>query len=81
MKVEKTDNVAVSILYKTEDLAKLLPPFVNQLNVPLIAIADAVNNDEMIYLRDKSEGCHFTNMWQFTEEGYRATGPSSEGDG
>ena len=81
MKVEKTDNVAVSILYKTEDLDKLMPPFVNQLNVPLVVISDAVNNDEIIFQRDKSEGCHFTNMWEFTKEGYRMTGPQPDADG
>ena len=71
MKVAPTDNVAVSILYKVEDLDKLMPPFVNQLNVPLIAISDAVKTDEMIFLRDKSDGCHFKNWWKFTPEGYQ----------
>ena len=73
MKVEPTDNVAVSILYRVADLDKLMPSFVNQLNVPLVAISDATKTDEMIFLQDKSDGCHFKNYWKFTEDGYRNT--------
>ena len=63
MKVEPTDNVAVSIRYKVNDLNRLMPPFVDQLNVPLIAISDAKSKDEIIYMQDKSKNCHFNNAW------------------
>lgn len=37
-----------------EDLNKVLPEFVNQLNVPLIAVADSRTN-EIILLQDESK--------------------------
>ena len=48
-----------------------MPPFVDQLQVPLIAIAAADTTEDYIFLRDKSDRCHFKNYWRFTAEGYR----------
>ena len=79
--VEPTQNVAVALLYKLEDLEKLMPPFVSQLNVPLIAISEAKNSEDLIFLSDKSKGCHFTNKWEFTENGYRNTTSAAQEGG
>lgn len=67
-RVEPTNNVAVSIRYKVSDLDKLMPSFVDQLNVPLVVISEAVGK-RVVYMRDKSKGCHFNNAWEFTDDG------------
>ena len=75
--VAPTDNVAVSIRYRVSDIMKLMPSFVNQLNVPLVVISEA-QGKEVIYMRDKSQGCHFNNAWELTDNGYRNTSISSD---
>ena len=62
-------KIAVSIQYDLEDLGKMMPNFVDQLSVPLIAISDSRTNTE-IYFKDTSIGSHFKNYWQFSDKGF-----------
>lgn len=67
---ERTERrIAITIQYAVADLGKMMPHFVDQLQVPLIAIADS-NSMEPIYFQDSSVGQSFLNKWKFGTNGF-----------
>ena len=65
---ERKDKIAISIQYEISDLGKMMPQFVDQLKVPLIAISDS-RSLENIYFKDTSEFKHFSNL-SISERGF-----------
>ena len=63
-------KIAFSIQYKLEDLKKLMPSFVQQLKVPLIALADSSKPDDQILFEDLTPSQHFKNEWKFSKKGF-----------
>ena len=67
---EKPAEIALTIQYDIDGLDKMMPQFVDQLKVPLIAISDS-RSFERIYFSDTSQGKHFEDRWDFSEQGFQ----------
>ena len=67
--MQSDPNIAISIQYAIDDLNYLMPQFVTQLEVPLIAVANSRSNDE-IYFHVLPGAEHFKESWHFTDKGF-----------
>ena len=64
---ESEARMAIAIQYEVNDLGKLMPHFVEQLKVPLIAMFETTEQ-KPVYMRDMSPGEHYATEWTFSEK-------------